>query len=432
MARRAYFLWRSGDNAAAHETARAAVALAERLPPGSALAAAYTWSAYLMMLARDVPGAIEVGERAVELAAEFGPPGLVARALNAVGAARWFTDPDLAEQTLVRSVRAARDAGDDAAAGSALANLGSGAGEIRRYQTAARWLNEAIAWCAARDLDTSRSYAAAWLARCLFERGEWAAADEALARVGAQGVSAPTRIVELTTRGRLQARQGDAGAAAALDEAWDLATRTGDLQRLWPVAAGRAELAWLSGRPAAEIADLVRPTYALALRLRHPWAIGELGQWLDGGSSGRADDGAAEAAAPYRLPPAEAARAWDELGCPFEAAMALAASSSPESLVEALRRFEQLGARPAADQVAWRLRNLGVRTPWRTTLSHPDGLTARQADVFALLREGLPPRGSQARARYRPEWGVGEPGIGRRHALVRNNAKEAVAWKELG
>jgi DNA-binding CsgD family transcriptional regulator/tetratricopeptide (TPR) repeat protein len=381
MARRAHFLWTSGDSAAAHETAREAVALAEQLPPGPALAAAYTWSAYLMMLARDVPGAIRVGERAAELAAEFGPPGLEARALNAIGAARWFTDPDLAEQTLMRSVRAARDAGDDAAAGSALGNLGSGAGEIRRYQAAMHWLNEAVTWCADRDLDNSREYATAWLARCLFERGAWPEADETLTRIGAQAASAPTRIVSLTTRGRLQVRRGDAGAAETLDEAWALAARTGDLQRLWPVAAGRAELAWLSGRPAAEIADLVRPTFALALRLHHPWAIGELGQWLDGGVS--------EAAVPYRLPPAEAARAWDELGCPFEAGLALAASSAPELLTEALRRFEQLGARPAADQVARRLRNFGVRTPRRATLSHPDGLTARQADVLALLREGL-------------------------------------------
>jgi DNA-binding NarL/FixJ family response regulator len=52
-----------------------------------------------MMLARDVPGAIRVGERAVELATESGLPGLAARALNAVGTARWFTDPDLGVRT---------------------------------------------------------------------------------------------------------------------------------------------------------------------------------------------------------------------------------------------------------------------------------------------------------------------------------------------
>ena len=391
MARRAYYLWRSGENAAAQETARTAVVLAERLPPGPALTAAYTWSAYLMMLARDVPGAIETGERAAELAAEFGPPGLLPRALNAVGTARWFSDPDLAEQTLARCVRMARDAGDDAAAGSALVNLGSGAGEIRRYQTAERWLREAIGWCSARDLDASRSYATAWLARCLFERGAWSAAADLLSRAETLRLTGPARIVQLTVLGRLRARRGDAGAADALDQAWDLAERTGDLQRLWPAAAGRAELAWLSGRPGTEVADLVRPVYSLALRLGHSWAIGELGQWLDRGDASHPDDtGVPEAAAaPYRLPSDEAARAWDELGCPYEAAAALASSDSAESLGEALRRFERLGARPAADQAALMLRNLGIRVPRRSTLSHPDGLTAREADVLGLLRDEL-------------------------------------------
>ncbi len=381
LARRAHYLWTSGENTAAHDAARTAVALAERLPPGPALAAAYTWSAYLMMLARDAPAAIRTGERAVELAAEFGPPGLLARALNAVGTARWFTEPDLAEVTLARSVGTAREAGDDAAAGWALVNLGSGAGEIRRYQSAERWLHEAIDWCAARDMDSGRDYATAWLARCLFERGAWSAADGALARLSAREGVAATRIVALTVRGRLRVRRGDPGAGDELAEAWELASRTGDLQRLWPVAAARAELAWLSGRPRAEIGDLVRPVYELAQRRAHPWAIGELGQWLAGDVPG--------AAAPYLLPPAAAARAWDELGCPYEAAAALAATSSPESLGEALRRFEKLGARPAADRTARVLRDLGIRTPRRSTLTHPDGLTARQAEVLALLGEGL-------------------------------------------
>jgi DNA-binding NarL/FixJ family response regulator len=35
------------------------------------------------------------------------------------------------------------------------------------------------------------------------------------------------------------------------------------------------------------------------------------------------------------------------------------------------------------------LRNLGIRVPRRSTLSHPDGLTAREADVLGLLRDEL-------------------------------------------
>jgi len=406
LARRSHYLWSNGENAAAHAATQAALALAGRLPPGRGLAAAYTWSAYLLMLARDIPAAIEAGGKAIALAEQLDEKSLLSRALNAVGTAYWFRDPDAAEQMLARSLVAARQAGDDAAVASALANLGSGAGEIRRYETAERSLRDAIAWCTARDLEGSRRYAAAWLARCLFERGEWSLAADMLGQAVPERAPAPDAaaeraveptvesadpgtIVALTVLGRLRTRRGDPGAAEALDRAWTLATATGDLQRLWPVAAGRAELAWLHGQPAG---DLVAETYQLAVRLGHGWAIGELGQWLQCLPDQRWEDvreapGHEAAAAPYQLVPAQAARVWEELGCPYEAAMALAAS--PDQLPEALRRLERLGARPAADWAARQLRNLGIRTARRSTLAHPDGLTARESDVLNLLRERL-------------------------------------------
>jgi DNA-binding CsgD family transcriptional regulator len=338
-----------------------------------------------------------------------------------MGTARWFTDPGLAEQTLGRAVEAARAAGDDAGTSWALVNLGSGAGEIRQYAVAERALREAIDWGTARDLDRATGYATAWLARCLFERGEWAEATRTLATAPCPDMAVPTRIVRLTTLGRLRARRGDPGAAEALSEAWTLAERTGDLQRLWPAAAGRAGLAWLSGRPDAEVSGLVASTYELAVRLGHPWAIGELGQWLRAGEPAPHPGAAAvlaepEAAEPYRLQPERAALAWERFGCPYEAASALAlagelasgghavaghpgasrqagdrgaaggASAGP--LLAALRGFERLGARPAADRVAARLRSLGVRPPRRATLAHPSGLTERETEVLALVREG--------------------------------------------
>jgi DNA-binding CsgD family transcriptional regulator len=189
-------------------------------------------------------------------------------------------------------------------------------------------------------------------------------------------------MVELGTLGRLRARRGDPGAAAVLEEAWELASRTGQVQWMWPVAAGMAEQAFLAGQPAPAPAA---QTYALAVRLGHGWAVGELGRWLPGQSP----QAHPSTAAPYLLRGAEAARAWQEIGCPYEAAAALADCSDPGELLEALRGFERLGARPAADRVARRLRNLRVRAPRRSTLAHPHGLTAREADVLGLLREGL-------------------------------------------
>jgi hypothetical protein len=59
---------------------------------------------------------------------------------------------------------------------------------------------------------------------------------------------------------------------------------------------------------------------------------------------------------------ARAAERWRELGCPYEAALALADADEEEPLRRALDELQRLGARPAADVVARRLRELGVRS----------------------------------------------------------------------
>jgi hypothetical protein len=78
---------------------------------------------------------------------------------------------------------------------------------------------------------------------------------------------------------------------------------------------------------------------------------------------------------------ARAAERWRELGCPYEAALALADADEEEPLRRALEQLQRLGARPAADIVARRLGELDVRRlprrPRRATAANPAGVTAR-------------------------------------------------------
>ncbi|MDX6276762.1 MAG: hypothetical protein QOJ72_890, partial [Nocardioidaceae bacterium] len=139
------------------------------------LADACAEQAIQRMLARDVDGAVSAGRRALDLA----PTSAAATrglAWNAIGSALWFSTPDEAEAALVNGLGLARQAGDDQLVASILVNLGSGAGEIRRYDVAARWLDEAMDWCAAHDLDGRGDYATAWRARVMLEQGDWTAA----------------------------------------------------------------------------------------------------------------------------------------------------------------------------------------------------------------------------------------------------------------
>jgi DNA-binding CsgD family transcriptional regulator/tetratricopeptide (TPR) repeat protein len=394
MARRAYLLWGQGRSDAARQASREAMDLLERRPPGLAHATAYSYAAHLHMLAREIPQAIEVGNRAIALAAEFGDPALRARSLTIVGAALWFTDEDQAEATLQRALTTAREHGEDTIVGLSLRMLGSGAGEVRRYPVADRWLAEGVRWCGEHDLDIHGDYCLAWSARSAFEQGRWSEAADAASRAARHRIEhAPTRIVALTTLGRLQVRRGDPNAGTPLAQAWDLACQTGDLQRLWPAAAGRAEAAWLSGHP-DRIPELVDETFRLAVQLEQQWPIGELGYWLwKSGAIDTAPEGAAE---PYALQIngawRKAAQEWEAIGCPYEAAMARAEGDDPDQLRTALDTFIRLGARPTADRVAARLRALGVRDlprqPTRATAANPAGLTDRELEVLALLTDG--------------------------------------------
>ena len=104
-----------------------------------------------------------------------------------------------------------------------------------------------------------------------------------------------------------------------------------------------------------------------------------------------------ETARPYALAhagdPRRAAELWREIGCPYEAALALADADEEEALRHALDELRRLDARPAAARVARRLRERGARAvprgPRRATRQNPGGLTVREREVLGLVAEGL-------------------------------------------
>jgi DNA-binding NarL/FixJ family response regulator len=88
-----------------------------------------------------------------------------------------------------------------------------------------------------------------------------------------------------------------------------------------------------------------------------------------------------------------AAELWAGLGCPYEAALALAGADDDGALRRALDELQRLGAQLAAVIVARRLRERGARGlprgPRAATRENPAGLTAREVEVLELIGEGL-------------------------------------------
>jgi DNA-binding CsgD family transcriptional regulator len=135
--------------------------------------------------------------------------------------------------------------------------------------------------------------------------------------------------------------------------------------------------------------------FALAQNAGAGWLIGELAYWRwRGGVEEQVPPRAAE---PYALQIAGewrgAADLWAQLGCPYEAALALADADDDETLRRALEELQRMGARPAAAIVARRLRERGAlkvpRGPRPKTRRNPANLTSREVEVLVLVAEGL-------------------------------------------
>jgi DNA-binding CsgD family transcriptional regulator len=202
-------------------------------------------------------------------------------------------------------------------------------------------------------------------------------------------------VPALVSVGLVRARRGDPEAWPPLDEAHALVERSGELQGVAPVAAARAEAAWLAGQHQA-VGIATAPAFQLALRRRSRWLLGELASWRR--RAGIQEQIPAEVAQPYELELRgewrQAAELWTVIGCPYEAAFALAQCGEEDALRRALEGFRQLDARPMASIVARTLRRLGVRAiprgPLESTRANAAGLTAREVEVLSLVAEGLP------------------------------------------
>jgi predicted ATPase/DNA-binding CsgD family transcriptional regulator len=379
----------------ADAASRRAIALLEALPPSAALAGAYRVEAQLRMLNRDLDAAIAWGDKAIALAKQFGLRDVLAAALSARGTATMFVDYEAGCAQVQQALDIALADGLHFIAANIHNNLGSGSGELFRLHEAHAHLKRAIVFSTRHEIDFYRHYCVAWLALTEMYLGHWDDALELAHDAVLQAARRSTsRVMALVALGRLRARRGDAGTAAALDEAIELALASGTLQRVAPARAARAESAHLRGDLAACAAE-ARAALQLALDHRHPWFAGELAFWLQRAGAAVPIE-RASCAEPYALQLEgrwrDAAAAWAALGCPYEQARALGDGDAAAQL-DALSLYEQLGARPAAEALRRQLRAAGVRGLPRgarsATQSNPHQLTARELEVLRLLCQGL-------------------------------------------
>jgi DNA-binding CsgD family transcriptional regulator/tetratricopeptide (TPR) repeat protein len=387
--------WFFGRNDDSEKWAASAIETLEPLGESRELAMAYSNMSQLRMLANDWQDAVRWGKRAIALARRLGDREVEIHALNNVGTALCSDSDDVAGlQHLAQSLdmALADDAQEHAA--RAYTNLGSIAVNTRRFELGARQLRAGIAYCQDHDLDSWRLYMSSWLARSLLEQGRTAAAEAVAADTLRHPRLSPiSRIGASVVVALADLRRGGSGEPY-LAQALDLAMSTGEVQRLVPVAAARAEAAWLAGRPTADLLGEIDLAWAAALNHPEPWQIGDLCGWL--AVFGQPREVAVALPRPFALMLSgnwrAAADEWQRIGSPFWTALALAWSPELDDARTACHLLSEIDA-PAVRQAVIRdrhARGLPVpRGPRAASRANSWGLTSREIEILDLLTEGL-------------------------------------------
>ena len=385
--------WKSGQKMLADRNVAEAIALLETLPPGRELAMAYSARSQLAMTSGHVEDSLAFGQRAYDLAAQFDYHQVMAHALNNMGTTLLATGKEGGLEKLERSLAIALQHNLQDDVGRAYANLVSVSVREHMHEIATRYVAEGLAYFENHEVQDSLVYVRAYAANFELNVGHWTEAARVAAElIDHHSLAVPQRLPALVVLSLVRARRGDPGVDPLLDEALRLALPTGELQRIGRVAAARAELAWYRG-------DIRRVTEEAMIGLdaarghRDPWIRGELLYWARRANSSL--DVSGDIAEPYAMMLEGdwegAAASWQQLGMPYERAIALA--DGPEAaLRESLTLLEELGAGPMAAIARQRLRDLGARGiprgPRASTRENPAGLTAREVEVLRLLMQG--------------------------------------------
>jgi DNA-binding CsgD family transcriptional regulator len=392
LRRSAATLWRLCRGREAAAALADALRILAPLGPTVELAHAYVSVAGDAIVDLRFSEATALARQAREIAEQLGSYEVQSIALTFEASAVWSAGGEW-EALLRQALAVALDHDAAPAAGFAYTNLHELNCRSRRYAESWQYYLDGVAYCAEHDLAVYLACLQGVRTATLDRLGRWdeavALSGEVLGRVLASPVN---RMIPLATLGRISARRREPGAWECLDEAMAGADGTGDPEYVVPARLSRAEAHWLASelaaaRHEAELADQASDGV-------DPWLRGEVATWLRRtGSDREARPGLAE---PYRLQLdgdwRGAAKLWDEIGCPYDMALALLDSAQETALRRALEICQDLGATVTAAIIRRTMRKLGIRSipagHQAATREHPYGLTRREGEILDLICTG--------------------------------------------
>jgi ATP/maltotriose-dependent transcriptional regulator MalT len=338
--------------------------------------------------------ALQSARDALDLALRHDDQALVATCLNQIGCLELCFDDEAGWDHLLQSAAVAQSENDAEKVGSAYLSLLELAAARRRADIIDEYTAGAIDYCTDRGLDLWTRYLEASLARSLMDRGHWDEATAALPRNMESSTSPLPRVAADIVLGLMRSRRGDAGARAVMLEASDLADGAEAELRVSLLAA-ILEAHWLGVEIELPTDSAVRELLSLGDRQRAGWDVAAGAWWAK--CLGIDLPALRHSRSPWWLMVdgrfAEAAAAWQDIGCPYEEALALCFSADATDLDSGMGLLDKLGATATRAAVTRDLRLAGRRNIPRgvraTTRANPAGLTARELEVAALLAQGL-------------------------------------------
>ena len=391
---------------------KSALAILHPLGPTVELAWAYANLANRFMVVNEHAAAIDLAHRAQAIAEPLELLEVLSDALNTEACAAAATGKEWTE-LLSRALDIALTARLDEQAGRAYANFHATYCEQQRFAEADRYFVDGVAYCQEHEIHTFATCLQGERAGTLERIGRW---DDAVAvlteLLNHAGASPGNRLCPLIRLGTISARRGEPGVWECLDEAVDHADGTGEPQMIVPIRLARAEAFWLEGKLTS--AEREVELAASASATCNAWQRGAVAAWshrLTATHTTATHTTATHTTATHttatRLPSVDlaepfrreidgdwtaAAQIWTELGCPYDAALALLGAPQEAPLREAFAIFQNLGAAAAARVTRQRMRSLGIRSipagARTATRAHPRGLSRREREVLDLICDG--------------------------------------------
>jgi DNA-binding CsgD family transcriptional regulator/tetratricopeptide (TPR) repeat protein len=379
-----YFGWYAADRVSADREDAAAIAILDGAGNARELGYALANRAFLAAQRGDAAEALQSGATAQKIADEVGDAALHATAMIGIAVAR-LSGGDLSARA---DLLAVQDVGLqrrlDELATAPMSNLAHFDVEQGRFAEAEDVLADALRVSEERDVPVCSMWQRGVRARLLLMQGRWPEAEQDARSVLSAGRIPLGQLWPHLVLGLLATRRDAPPTNPHLDEMWRIAGTLDVPDKLAAAAAALAEQAWITRHPDPRL-DLPVVTRLVEMPysgMRHgPAALRQWARRLAASGVQRIEPLPADPGPP----PSDQE--------PYERALALWDSGSVDDLLAGLPILDELEARVVAALFRARLRELGVsvvpRGPTTLTRTNPAGLTARQLDVLALLRDGL-------------------------------------------